>query len=78
MGDFCLELHSQKTQKIRLYEDLGKRLAIGNLANPSNLDIEIKKFEEEKDKLKKYYDILHEKPAAIPDTIYDIFWKTDR
>ena len=78
LGDFCLELHSQKTQKIRLYQDLGKRLAKGNLDDPSNLDIEIKQFEEEKNELKKYYDILHEKPSAIPDTIYDIFWKTAR
>jgi very-short-patch-repair endonuclease len=78
LGDYCLELHSQKTQKIKLYEGLGRRLAIGNVSNPSNLDIEIKRLEEEKDKLKKYYDILHEKPAATDDTIYEIFWKTDR
>jgi DNA polymerase III delta prime subunit len=78
LGDFCLELHSQKTQKTRLYEDLGHRLAIGDVANPSTLDLEIKKLEEEKEKLKKYYDILREKPAATNDTIYEIFWKTDR
>ncbi|MCK4620075.1 MAG: DUF4011 domain-containing protein, partial [Desulfobacterales bacterium] len=78
LGEFCLELHSQKTQKIKLYQDLGHRLAIGDVANPTTLDLEIKKLEEEKEKLKKYYDILHEKPAATDDTIYDIFWKTDR
>lgn len=78
LGDYCLELHSQKTQKVKLYEDLGRRLAIGNISNPSNLDIEVKRLEEEKDKLKKYYNILHEKPAATDDTIYEIFWKTDR
>jgi len=78
LGDYCLELHSQKTQKIKLYEDLGKRLAIGNISNPANLDIEIKRLEEEKDKLKKYYNILNKKPAATDDTIYEIFWKTDR
>jgi len=78
LGDFCLELHSQKTQKIRFYEDLRKRLTIGNVVNPAKLDFEIGKLEDEKEKLKKYYSILREKPAATDDTIYDIFWKTDR
>lgn len=78
LGEFCLELHSQKTQKTKLYQDLGHRLAIGDVADPTTLDLEIKKFEEEKEKLIKYYAILHEKPAATDDTICDIFWKTDR
>lgn len=53
LGDFCLELHSHKTQKGRLHVDIKRRLD-RMFFNPANLRYEIEDLVNEREKLRLY------------------------
>lgn len=55
LGDFCLELHSHKTNKQKILNDLNTRLHKQNFfQDPKELDASISRYEDLKDRLNKY------------------------
>jgi len=77
LGDFCLELHSHKTQKGQLHADLRRRIN-QDYQDAEILDQEINDFQMERDRLKSYYGLLNSSPGATNETIYEIFWAAER
>jgi Rad3-related DNA helicase len=77
LGDFCLELHSHKTQKGKLHADLAKRI---NQQYPDNwkLDYELKEFGKERDRLRTHYGLLNSVPGETKETIFEILWGAER
>lgn len=61
LGDFCLELHSHKTQKRQLIDDIGSRLdKKGHYDSPRELERKIDLLEKSKQKLKEYADLINQ------------------
>lgn len=77
LGDFCLELHSNKVQKQKVFESLAARIN-NKYDHPSKLNSVIQKIEAKKAELKEYIDTLHLPFGAGGLTIFDLFWKVER
>jgi very-short-patch-repair endonuclease len=77
LEDFCLELHSHKTQKTQILDSLNKRLK-GKYKTCSNIDSVRKELEYKKTKLKEYLDVLHREHGAVNKKIFDILWLTEK
>ncbi len=77
LGDFCLELHSHKSQKTKVLESLKKRIN-EQYKKPQDLQIIKEKLEQKKKELRKYLDILHSKFGKTEQTLFQIFWTVDR
>lgn len=77
LGDFCLELHSNKVQKQKVFESLAVRIN-NKYEHPSKLNSIIQKIEAKKAELKEYIDTLHLPFGASGLTIFDLFWKVER
>lgn len=77
LSDFCLELHSNKTQKTKVLESLNKRIYgfydSSSLMDDYQIDIEINK-----DEIKTYNELIHKNYGRINKSIFDIFWETDK
>ena len=72
LGDFCLELHSHKTQRKRLLEDLMRRS--GKQYNePSDIQTEITHFEGHKSELNKYAKEINSEWQQTGLSIHKIF-----
>jgi len=78
LGHFCLELHSHKTQKKKLLEDLQARL--GKQFEPhSQLDAKLAVLTERKRKLLRHAELMGLKVCnELGLTISDIFWAVER
>ena len=81
LGDFCLELHSHKTQKGLFHSDIERRLS-KEYINVGQLEIKISQFNDEKRRLQDLYTLLLTKPGKTGQTIYEIIgsskrWKTE-
>jgi len=77
LGDFCLELHSHKTQKGKLHQDLTKRLT-QHYRDTRELDHEINDFRRERQRLRNYYGLLDSAASKTDETIFKIFWGAER
>ena len=77
LGDFCLELHSHKTQKGQLHADIGKRLR-KEFRDAKTLDNEINDLKRERDRLFKYSNLVSTRVGPSGETIYEIFWAAER
>ena len=77
LDDFCLELHSHKSQKTKVLESLKKRIS-GQYRKPQDLQIIKEKLEQKKKELRTYLDILHSKFGKTEQTLFQIFWMIDR
>lgn len=77
LGDFCLELHSHKTQKGQMHADLAKRLAL-RFNDPKNLDKEIDELASRKEQLQSISAILNKTIGPYEERIYEIFWAAER
>lgn len=74
LGDFCLELHSHKTQKKQVYENIAKR--INNQADyryPSSIDIDVQMYEEKKEALTRYANLINSTWKNTGRSIHQIF-----
>ena len=79
LGDFCLELHSHKTQKSKIMAALGQRInKQGRYRNPKNIDIEVARYEDLKEKLQRYVDIINQPWKETGLTIHEILNKATR
>lgn len=78
LGDFCLELHSHKTQKKRLLEDIDARMH-GTYQSPTNLSSKRKSLLEKRGALGRYAETLNMVTGnELGMTIFDVLWAADR
>lgn len=77
LGDFCLELHSHKTQKGQLHADIAKRR---NMRFPDtiHLDRDMEDLVAERNHLLAYSNLLNSKVGRNGETVYDIFWAVEK
>lgn len=77
LGDFCLELHSHKSQKTKVLESLKKRISRW-YPKPQNLHTIKEKLEQRKKELHAYLDVLHSKFGKTELTLFQAFWFLER
>ncbi len=74
LGDFCLELHSHKSQKRKVLDDIGARVVKQkHLISTQNIDAEVTRYEEYKERLNNYAKEINEPWAKTNRTIHEIF-----
>ncbi|MDY6929754.1 MAG: DUF4011 domain-containing anti-phage protein Hhe [Pseudomonadota bacterium] len=74
LGDFCLELHSHKSQKRKVLDDINTRVVKQkHLAATQSIDAEIVRYEELKERLNSYAQEINEPWANTNRTIHEIF-----
>ncbi len=74
LGDFCLELHSHKSQKRQVLQEIETRLVRQNeLRTSSNILAEIERYEELKTDLNTYANEINKKWEKTGKTIHEIF-----
>ena len=76
LGDFCLELHSNKSKKTQILHSIKKRMD-SSYQNINEIDYTIKNIEYKKEQIREYINIIHQKYGNINQTIYSIFWKAE-
>ncbi len=75
IGDFCLELHSTKSNKKALLNSIERRLELQNrIQAPENYSEQYEDLRRTKIELNRHYEILVEKPFKIGLSILDILW----
>ncbi|MGH9427584.1 MAG: AAA domain-containing protein, partial [Terriglobia bacterium] len=78
LGDFCLELHSNKTQKKTVLDALDNRLG-GTYQVPPGLSGQLRALEEKRDALKTYVEIMKSRVGNAQElTVHEVFWKAER
>lgn len=78
LGHFCLELHSHKTQKKRLLEDIQARLDM-KFTPPTKLVHRMAVLSEKKRQLQRYVELVSSKICnALDMTVVDVFWASER
>jgi len=77
LGDFCLELHSHKTQKGQLHADLAKRRNL-RLSDVNNFDREMDDLVKERNNLLAYSNLVNSQVGPNGETAYDIFWAVEK
>jgi very-short-patch-repair endonuclease len=79
LGDFCLELHSHKTNKQKLLSDLNSRLMNQNRFNsPQRIEETIERYDDLKNKLNSYALQINSKWANTNLSIHEIIQKATR
>lgn len=79
LGEFCLELHSHKSQKNRTLSEINERMKKnGNYRKPSDIEVDIKRFEELKTILKNHVEMINTIWKNTGKTIHDIFMAASR
>jgi very-short-patch-repair endonuclease len=78
LGIFCLELHSHKTRKDALLNDLATRLKTrGAFRDPRELDQHLSEVEEKKRLLTGYANLINTELQPFKATVFDILWARD-
>ncbi len=79
LGDFCLELHSHKTQKMALLGDIDRRLKKqGRFGRPEQIEARILELRARQFQLKEYMQLVNTKVPPIDLTIHEIFCTSAR
>ena len=79
LGDFCLELHSHKTQRRKLLEDVQIRLnKHGHYRKPRDIEIEIDRYEELKTILNDHVEHINQPWRSSGKTLHEIFMAATR
>lgn len=79
LGEFCLELHSHKSQKRKILDEVGLRLnKRGKYRNPKDIDADIARYEELKESLKNYADLINRSWKNTGKTLNEIFMSATR
>ena len=74
LGDFCLELHSHKSQKRKVLDDIDARITKqSRLENYENIDVDIDLYEEKKTQLNQYAYEINGLWSNTGLTIHEIF-----
>jgi len=78
LGDFCLELHSNKTQKKQLLENIERRIN-KRFSSPAAYERQLEVLRERKATLNSYAQLLGSKVANKLDmTVHEVFWAIER
>jgi len=80
LGVFCLELHSRKTQKKKLLEDISARLQPrGAFPRPQELDAKRWELETRRLRLKQYADLMNSVlHNELERTVHQVLWAAER
>ena len=79
LGIFCLELHSNKTKKHALLNDVGTRIkAQGTFHEPRDLEHVLAGLEEKKQFLAQYVAEINRRILPFDATVFEIVWARDR
>ena len=79
LGEFCLELHSHKSQKRKVLDEINERLRKhGKYREPKDIEVEIKFYEESKNALKHYVEKINRPWANTGKTLHEIFMAATR
>src|SRR5262249_2260762 len=79
LGFFCLELHSHKTKKGALINDLEQRHSMRRtFKDPRDLDRHLSIVEEKKRLLTHYVSLINKVIEPFNATIFEILWARDR
>ncbi len=79
LGEFCLELHSHKTQKRKVFEEIGNRLnSYGTHRKPSAIGVDIRRYEELVFELKSHVEIINRGWKNTGKTIHEILMGATR
>ena len=79
LGMFCLEVHSHKTKKNALLNDIALRVnARGTFQEPRELDRHLSIVEEKKRLLTQYASLINKTIAPFNATVFEILWARDR
>lgn len=74
LGDFCLELHSHKSQKRKVLDEIEGRLKKrGQYRLPVDIQVEIDRYEELKAQLKHYAELINSPWKRTGKTRHEIF-----
>jgi very-short-patch-repair endonuclease len=78
LGNFCLELHSHKTQKKELLEDIDARIK-SRFPAPPQINEKIQTLKNQKQKLSRYAEIMASNIGnKIGLTVNEVFWATEK
>jgi len=79
LGIFCLEVHSHKTKKGALLNDLAQRYQMrGSFKDPRDLDRHLSIVEEKKTLLTQYASLVNRTIEPFKATVFEILWARDR
>ena len=79
LGMFCLEVHSHKTKKGALLNDIAHRLQRrGSFKDPRDLDGQLSIVEDRKRLLTQYAALINKTIEPLQATIFEILWARDR
>jgi very-short-patch-repair endonuclease len=79
LGMFCLEVHSHKTKKGALLNDLAQRHQMrGSFRDPRDLDGQLSLVEEKKQLLTQYAALINKTIEPFNATVFEILWARDR
>jgi len=79
LGDFCLELHSHKTHKLKILQNLSIRInKQGEYRSPKTIDADIERYEDLRSKLHKYVDEINSNWGSTGLTVHEILNKATR
>lgn len=79
LGYFCLELHSHKTNKLKILGDLTTRLSKQeSFVSPANIDAEIARYEDLKKRLNSYVATVNSQWGNTGYSIHQILQKATR
>ncbi len=79
LGDFCLELHSHKTNKATILNALGTRMDKQHVFRmPTDIKVDIARFEDLKKKLRDYVNLINSSWSNTGLSIHEILNKATR
>ena len=79
LGFFCLELHSNKTRKHELLNDLATRIgAHRSFQEPRELEQHSALVEDKKQQLTRYVELMNQLIGPFQATVFEILWARDR
>lgn len=77
LGDFCLELHSHKTDKKRVVEEIKKRIK-GHYGTSPGLGDKLDMVEKHRRRLKRYADLMNSQAGnELGLTVFEILWRAE-
>jgi very-short-patch-repair endonuclease len=79
LGEFCLELHSHKSQKRKVLDEVDERLKKnGRYRRPKDIEVDIARYEELKNALKAHAEKINRPWAKTGRTLHEIFMAATR
>lgn len=79
IGNFCLELHSHKSQKRKVLDEVDESLKKkGRYRKPSDIEADITRFEELKKALKDHVELINQSWKNTTKTPHEIFMSATR